>query len=581
MTEIINNSKEIGIIWNSADEILRDIYKRHQYQDVILPFVVLTRIESVLIEKRTEIEAENQKQLSKLSEKDKQRIISEKVLASIGFDNKSTFTLKALAEEKETALKENFRAYINGYTQNIQDILQNFKLTDKIADLSKNKVLYSLVKKYSSLSQDLSPKNLDNLRMGYIFEELIRRFAEASNEEAGEHFTPREIIELMVELTIDDDPIQPGELKRVYDPACGSGGMLTIAKNYIQHKHPKANIVLYGQEINPETYAICASDMLLKGEKPTNIKHGNTLTDDKLLEEKFDYMLSNPPYGKDWKKDKPDVEKDTTGRFNKDMLPRISDGQTLFLQQMLSKMKTPQEGGSTIAIVFNGSPLFTGDAGSGESNFRKHLLENDLVDAIIALPEELFYNTGIATYIWLVRNKKENRRKGKVQLINATTIFKPMKKSLGKKRNYIEPEQIKEIAKIHQEFKENEYCKIFDNTDFGYTRVSLELSELDEKGKPLFETITKKVKGKEVQVKQEIKTKDDEYVPLKDNIEQYLKKEVEKPYKILDQKVGYEINFTQYFYKYNPLRTTEDIAKDITKLEKQSQDLLKELGLLK
>ncbi len=575
----INNSREIAIIWNTADQILRDTYKRHQYQDVILPFVVLTRIESVLLEKRKETENKHQNALKKLPEKERTKIVSEQVRSSLGFDNSSKFTLKSLAAEKETALKENFRAYLNDYTQNIQEILQNFKLHDKISDLAKNKILYPIVKQYSELSDDLSPKKIDNLQMGYVFEELIRRFAEASNEEAGEHFTPREIIELMVELVIDDDQIQPGELKRVYDPACGSGGMLTVAKNYLLKKNPRANIVIYGQEINPETYAICASDMLLKGEKPTNIKHGNTLTEDQLPNEEFDYMLSNPPFGKDWKNDKHKIETDNTGRFNPEILPRVSDGSTLFLMQMLSKMKPPQEGTSSVAIVFNGSPLFTGDACSGESNFRKHLLENDLLETIIALPTELFYNTGITTYIWIARNKKSPKRKGKIQLINAVDFFEKMKKSLGNKRNYITKQQIQKIAQIYTSFTQGEHCKIFDTKDFGYTRITLELTDLDENGKPRMETITKKVKGKEVQVTQPTKIKDEEYVPLKENIAVYLKREVDKPYKILKQDIGYEINFTQYFYKYKPLRPIQEITKEFSELEKKNQAALKELGL--
>jgi len=578
MTEQINISNEVAIIWESADSILRDAYKRHQYQDVILPFVVLRRIESVLLEKREEIAKKHESSLKTLTPKEQARVISAHINTALGFDNTSDFTLQVLAGEKESALRDNFRAYLNGYTQNIQEIMQNFKLQEKIADLDKHKLLYQLVKQYCTL--DLSPKAVSNLKMGYIFEELIRRFAEASNEEAGEHFTPREIIKMMVELVINDDPIKPGELKCIYDPACGTGGMLTEAKNHITEKH-KATIALYGQEINPETYAICASDMLLKGEKSDNIKLGNTLTGDQLPDEKFDYMLSNPPFGKDWKKDKEAIGADNTGRFRAEMLPRVSDGSTLFLMQMLSKMKTPQDGGSSVAIVFNGSPLFTGDAGSGESNFRKYLLENDLLDAIIAMPTELFYNTGIATYVWIVRNKKEARRKDKVQLINAVEFCSKMKKSLGNKRNEITPEHIRKIAEMYRSFAQAEHCKIFDNKDFGYTRVSLELSEFDEKGKPVMEKVVKTVKGKETEIEREKKTKDEEYVPLKQDITAYLKKEVEKPYKILGEDVGYEINFTQYFYKYQPLRPTEEISKEITDLEKQSQQLMRDIGLMR
>ena len=357
--------------------------------------------------------------------------------------------------------------------------------------------------------------------------------------------------------------------------------MLVIGKDYILEKvNPKANVILYGQEKQPETWAIGASDMLLKGENPDNIKYGNTLTNDQFSGETFDYMLSNPPFGVDWKKDQQEINNDNSGRFNKDLLPRVSDGATLFLMHMLSKMKAPQQGGSSIAIVFNGSPLFTGDAGSGESNFRKFVLENDLLEAIIALPKDLFYNTNIATYVWILRNKKRNERKGKVQLINAVDFWEKMRKSLGKKTKYISEDQIKNICSIHDRFKESEHCKIFDTADFGYTKVSLELTDVDEKGNPKKETVMKKVKGQAQEVTQIAKISDNEYVPLKEDIDEYLKREVEKPYRIKDKTVGYEINVTQYFYKYIPLRKQEDVIKEFNDLEKENKALLKGLGLL-
>lgn len=386
----------------------------------------------------------------------------------------------------------------------------------------------------------------------------------------------------MADIVIDGDKIKDGELKTIYDPACGTGGMLVIGKEYIINNiNEKANIVLYGQEKQPETWAIGASDMLLKGENPNNIKYGNTLTNDQLSDEKFDYMLSNPPFGVDWKKDKDDVKKDTS-RFPKDMNPRVSDGATLFLQHMISKMHPPDKGNSSIAIVFNGSPLFTGDAGSGESEFRKYLLENDLLEGIIALPSDLFYNTGIKTYIWIIRNKKSKERQGKVQLVNAVSdvFYEKMKKSLGKKTKYISPTQIKNIVSIYESFKESEHSKIFDNTDFGYTKVNLQLTDVDENGKPKKETIMKKVKGSMQEVTQVLKINDSEYVPLKENIDEYLKREVEKPFIIKDKKIGYEINFTQYFYKYKPLRKQEEVIKEFNELEAENKQLLKELGLL-
>lgn len=468
MRNQINISAEVSFIWQSA-ETLRDTYKPHQYQDIILPFVVLRRIECVLLEERQKVEKQAELALKNLSQSDAKHIISTKVQASIGFDNKSKFTFKLLASEKDTAIKENFKSYINGFTDNIKTILERFGILKELGKLESDKLLYPIIKQYAEL--DLSPTIVSNQKMGYIFEEVIRRFSEQTGEEAGAHFTPREIIELMVDILIDGDKIKDGELKTIYDPACGTDGMLVIGKDYILDKvNPRANVILYGQEKQPETWAIGASDMLLKGENPDNIKYGNTLTNDQFPGETFDYMLSNPPFGVDWKKDKQEIESDTSGRFKNDLLPRVSDGATLFLMHMISKMKAPQLGGSSIAIVFNGSPLFTGDAGSGESNFRKFVLENDLLEAIIALPKDLFYNTNIATYIWILRNKKKTERNGKVQLINAVDFWEKMRKSLGNKTKYISDEQIKKICSIHDSFKKSEHCKIFDTADFGYTK---------------------------------------------------------------------------------------------------------------
>ena len=578
MKNQVNISAEVSFIWKSA-ETLRDTYKPHQYQDIILPFVVLRRIECVLLEERQKVEKQSAHSLKKLSPSDAKHIISTKVQASIGFDNKSKFTFKLLASEKDTAIKENFKNYIQGFTDNIKKILENFGILKELNKLEQDKLLYPLIKQYAEL--DLSPTIVSNQKMGYIFEEVIRRFSEQTGEEAGAHFTPREIIELMVDIIIDGDKIKDGELKTIYDPACGTDGMLVIGKDYILEKvNPKANVILYGQEKQPETWAIGASDMLLKGENPDNIKYGNTLTNDQFSGETFDYMLSNPPFGVDWKKDQQEINNDNSGRFNKDLLPRVSDGATLFLMHMISKMKAPQQGGSSIAIVFNGSPLFTGDAGSGESNFRKFVLENDLLEAIIALPKDLFYNTNIATYVWILRNKKRNERRGKVQLINAVEFWEKMRKSLGKKTKYISEEQIKKICEIHDGFKESEHCKIFDTIDFAYTKVSLELTDVDENEKPKKEIIMKKIKGQTQEVTQIAKITDNEYIPLKEDIDEYLKREVEKPYKIKDKKVGYEINFTQYFYKYEPLRKQEEVIKEFNELEKENKALLKDLGLL-
>jgi len=577
MKEQINISAEVSFIWQSAD-ILRDTYKSHQYQDVILPLVVLRRIECVLLEEKEKIKEKVKDQLNKLPDKDAKKLVDTKILASLKFNNLSNFTFKTLASEKDSNIKENFKSYINGFTDNIKKILENFGILKELSKLEKDKLLYPLIKQYAEL--DLSPKVVSNLKMGYIYEELIRRFSEQTGEEAGEHFTPREIIQLMVKLLIDKHKINDGELKTIYDPACGTGGMLSIGKEFILEEiNSKANVVVFGQEKQPETWAIGASDMLIKGENAGNIHEGNTLTNDQVPNDKFDYMLSNPPFGVDWKKDKQTIEDDTSGRFHKDRLPRVSDGSTLFLQHMLSKMKPVSQGGSSIAIVFNGSPLFTGDAGSGESEFRKYVIENDLLDCIVALPKDLFYNTNIATYIWVVRNVKDKKRKGKVHLINATEFYEKMKKSLGKKTKHIPTQQIQNIYDIYESFTESEHSKIFDNSYFGYTKVNLELTEIDENGKPKNETVMKKIKGVMKEVTQIAKKTDAEYIPLKDNIELYLKKEVELPYIIKSKEIGYEISFTQYFYKYQPLRKAEVVVKEFEDLEKENTSLLKELGL--
>jgi len=576
--EQINISAEVSFIWQSA-EIIRDVYKEHQYQDIILPLVVLRRMECVLLEEKENIQQKSKASLCKLSEKDAKKLIDAKLLATLKFNNLSKFTFKTLASEKDSNIKDNFKDYINGFTDNIKKILENFGILKELAKLEKDKLLYPLIKQYSEL--DLSPKLVSNIKMGYIYEELVRRFSEQTGEEAGAHFTPREIIQLMVRTVIDKHKIKDGELKTLYDPACGTGGMLSVGKDYILNEiNSKANVVVFGQEKQPETWAVGASDMLLKGENANNIHEGNTLTNDQVPKDTFDYMLSNPPFGVDWKKDKQTILDDSSGRFHKDRLPRVSDGSTLFLQHMLSKMKTSSQGGSSIAIVFNGSPLFTGDARSGESEFRKYLLENDLMDCIIALPKDLFYNTGIATYIWIIRNVKDKARKGKVQLINAVDFFEKMKKSLGKKTKYISQEQIQKIYDIYESFKESEHSKIFDNTRFGYTKVNLELTEIDEKGNPIKETVIKKVGGVKKEVTQIAKKNDSEYVPLKEDIEGYLKKEVEWPYTIRSKVIGYEINFTQYFYKYQPLRKPEVVTKEFEDLEKENISLLKEIGFV-
>ena len=456
-------------------------------------------------------------------------------------------------------------------------------------------MLYLVITRFAAAKEKFEVT--EPMEMGYIFEELIRKFAELSNETAGEHFTPREVIRLMVNLLFANDKDilrKEGIVKTLYDPACGTGGMLSIADEYLHTLNPGARLELFGQEINPESYAICKSDMLIKGQNPANIKFGNSFSQDGLEDEKFDYMLSNPPFGVDWKKaqkyikDEYDI-KGFAGRFGAG-LPSISDGSLLFLQHMISKMKRSSTG-SRIAIVFNGSPLFSGGAGSGPSDIRKWIIENDMLEAIIALPDQLFYNTGIATYFWIVTDRKKPERKGKVQLINASgndwedgdknnPFYLKMMRSLGNKRKEIgdgkdgKPDQIKTITEIYEAFEAGPYCKIFDNADFGYQRITVERPKRNEKGE-----IEKDKKGEPIP---DAELRDFENVPLKEDVEAYFKREVlpHVPDAWIDHgktKIGYEINFTKYFYKYKPLRSLEEIRADILALEAETDGMIKEV----
>lgn len=565
----INVSKEVGFIWEIADD-LRGDFKQYEFQDIILPFIVLRRLEIRLEKTREDVrnELSDDHPAKKFNDEEfnTNELIGEIIQGKINYNNTSQYTFKKLVGDDEKNIKENFSSYLDGYSENIKHIFVNFGFYEKVKELAKNKLLLTLIKKFSNPELDfLSPYITSNEKMGYVFEDLIRRFAEQSNETAGEHFTPREVIELMVRLLgIEDFNIKEGKDINIYDPACGTGGMLTMAENYVKDELKLNNSVnLYGQELNPKSYAVCYSDMLLKGENPTNIKEGNTLVDDKLEDYKFDFMLSNPPFGVSWTKYADKIVDKKSKKILMDKfsmgVPRSSEGSLLFLLHMISKLRKPEDGGSGIAIVFSGSPLFSGDAGSGESNIRKYLMENDLVETIVALPTNLFYNTSIGTYVWIIKNNKVGtEREGKVQLINAVDFYEKMKKSLGDKRHYVTQDQMLEISKIHKEFKEGEFSKIFKTTDFGYTKVSLTLDDVDEEGK-------------------KIKVNDAEKIPLNVDKEKYLEKEVELPYKIKKEVIGYEINFTQYFYKYEKLREVSDIAGEIKELEKENLELLKEI----
>jgi type I restriction enzyme M protein len=569
----INVKEYANFIWAVADT-LRGDYKQADYGKIILPLAVLRRMDCVLKDKKEKV----LKTYESLSSKNLQdaEIVLNKV-AGHKFHNHSKYDFDKLISDSSN-IAANLRNYINGFSENAQEILENFDFDKEITKLDKANLLYQIIKQFQEI--DLNPSKVSNLEMGYIFEELIRRFAEASNETAGEHFTPREVIRLMVNLLfINDDAVltKEGIIKSVYDPACGTGGMLSVSQEYLKELNPDARLELFGQEINPESYAICKADMLIKGQNADNIKFGDTLRDDKLKTSRFDYMLSNPPFGVNWRKAEKEVKDEYedlgfAGRFGAG-LPSISDGSMLFLQHMISKMK--QDGkGSRIGIIFNGSPLFTGDAGSGPSNIRKWIIENDMLEAIVALPEQLFYNTGIATYIWIVTNRKETKREGKVQLINAVDMYEKMSSSLGNKRNEISEKHIDEIVKIYGDFKESKKCKIFDNDDFGYRKITVERPLKDEKG-----NIVTDSKGNP---KPDTKLRDTENVPLKEDIYEYFEREVKPhvPDAWIDEdrtKIGYEINMNRYFYEYKPLRSLEEITKDILELEKESKGLLEEI----
>jgi type I restriction enzyme M protein len=492
-------SSEVALIWNTANDVLRDIFQRTEYPDIIYPMVLIRRIEGVLIAKTDELKKKLESQLAKVNSETQTHILNSKVLEAIKFNNTSTHnTLQSLADEGESSIKNNFISYLNGYTDNIKIIIDRSGIRSHINKLAEEKILFTLIKDFAQI--DLSPQKVSNIKMGYVFEELVRKFSEANNAEAGEHYTPREVIDLMTHmLDMDEKAIKDGQLVTIYDPACGSGGMLSAAKEFIEEKiNPNAKVVMYGQEVNDKTWAVAQADLLLKGET-AYITKGDTLYEDGAAGEQFDFMLSNPPYGKSWKKIQKKVMTASNGRFDVGQ-PRSSDGQLLFTLHMISKMKPAELGGSAIAIVHNGSPLFSGDAGSGESEIRRFIIENDWLETIVALPTELFYNTGIATYIWLIRNNKPAKRKGKIQLINAVDFWKPMKRSLGNKRRrihngiegsgdnerYVEAnDQIKQIINIHKSFKEGQYSKIFEVEDFAFRKVYLDLEETDELGNPV------------------------------------------------------------------------------------------------
>ena len=567
-----------SFIWNVCDDVLRGLFKPHEYGDIILPFTVLRRLDCVLEPYKDEIYKVYEEYRDKVD--DPTAIALSKIKTShhikLSFLNRSKFDLKRLKSDPQN-IHINFQNYLDGYSDNVAEILENFQLEKPVQKLNKNNRLFLLIDKFTEI--DLHPDEISNREMGIIFEDLLRRFSEMSNETSGEHYTPRDVVRLVVALVFAEnakDLTGEGKVRSIFDPCCGSGGMLTIGKKYIkQNVNKSIELRLLGQEINPQTYSICRSEMLITGEEANNIRLGSSLSEDRFEGEKFDYMITNPPYGVSWKSEKEFIlneKSNPSGRFSAGT-PKTSDGSLLFLQHMISKMEPK---GGRIGIVFNGSPLFSGDSGRGESEIRKWIIENDWLECIVSLPDQLFFNTGISTYVWLLTNKKSDKRKGKIQLINGSSFFKQMKKSLGDKRKEITEEQKSKLVNSYLDFKESEISKLCPNDFFGYTKVTIEQPQVDEDGN----IITDK-KGK---TKADTKKRDYERIALLDDIDEYFAREV-KPH--LSQawmdktraKVGYKINFAKYFHKYKPLRSVEEITQDLLKLDVEIEKTMQEIFL--
>lgn len=667
-----NFGEKANFIWSVA-ELLRGPYRPNQYKDVMLPMTVLRRLDCVLEPTKQQVLARI-KSLEGSKVKNLEPILNKE--AGQPFHNTSRYTFEKLKGDPNN-IAANLINYIQGFSTRARDIINHFGFEEHIEKIEKADRLYLLVAKFCEI--DLHPEAVSNIEMGYIFEELIRRFNEASNEEAGDHFTPREVIRLMVDLIFitDDDILRtPGIVKTLYDPACGTGGMLSVSEDYVRELNPNATLELFGQDYNDQAYAICGSDMMIKEQSLDNIRFGDSFTDDHHRDKHFDYMLANPPFGVEWKPqaDVIRVEHELQGfggRFGAG-LPRISDGSLLFLMHMISKMKDPAEGGTRLAIVFNGSPLFTGSAGSGESEIRRWIIENDWLEAIVALPNQLFYNTGILTYLWIVTNRKARHRRGKIMLVDGTSFYQKMRKSLGNKRNEIGEQQRERITRLYGDSAMGEHVRVFDNADFGYRRITVErplklnFAVTDERLERVKETkafanlATSKKRKDQWAADQEIaaglsmqeailvalrtlsslvgivKKRDDfttamksafrqadvrvpaalfkaiwqalserdetaevctdtrgnpepdtelrdyENVPLKEDIHTYFDREVRPhvPDAWIDEsktKVGYEINFNRYFYKYEPPRPLEVIEGEIREIEGAIVEMLREI----
>ncbi|MDO6654994.1 class I SAM-dependent DNA methyltransferase [Anaerobacillus sp. 1_MG-2023] len=668
---MVNFQEKVNFLWTIA-EILRGPYKPEDYGKVILPMAVLRRFDNVLEDTKEDV-LKSYEQFKHLPEDARDEILNRK--SNQLFNNTSNYDFNKLLNDSDN-IAENLRDYINGFSKVAREIIEYFDFDKQIEKMDRNDLLYLTVKRFAEV--DLNPNVVSNLEMGYIFEELIRRYSE--HAEAGDHYTPREVVRLMVGLMFNDDDdilTKPGITQTLYDGCAGTGGMGSIAQEYLNELNRSAELEFFAQEINEESFAMCKADTLIKGEEAQNIRFGNTLTRDAFPTEKFDYLISNPPYGVEWKPSEKVVREEhenlgMNGRFGAG-LPRIGDGQLLFLQHLVSKMKPVSDEnpkGSRLAIIMNGSPLFTGDAGSGESEIRRYMFENDLVEGIVAMPTSLFYNTGISTYIWILTNHKTHWRKGKVQLVNAVDYYKKMRKSMGEKRHEISPKQINEIIRIYGDYKESEQVKIFDNEDFGFQKIIVERplklnfkvdNERIERiyDQKAFQNLAKSKKKDEARLKEEeagqkqqkaiiealqsmdnctvyknreiftdilqsklknlgivtkapilkailasLSEKDDtadvclknkkgdpepdsdlrdsENVPLKENKNDYFKREVlpHVPDAWIDEektKIGYEIPFSRHFYKYQELRSSDEIKAEIQALEASIIDKLKKV----
>ena len=576
-----NIQEKANLIWEIATHLV-GLYKPHEYGKVILPMTVLKRFDDALAPTKKNV-LETAEKL-KASNFDGQIFDGALCRASgYSFYNYSKFDFARLLADPDN-LEENFNDYLQGFSDNVKDILANFKFVDEVKNMVKGNVLYVVIQEFNSKKADMSPDKITSADMGYIFEELIRKFSESYNEEAGAHFTSRDIIYLMTELLVapeKDEIIKNGCYKTAYDMTMGTSQMLGCLTERLKDINVDAELTCFGQEFNPETYAIAKADMLIKGGNASGMKYGDTLSEDAYYGYEFDYIISNPPFGIDWKREKDAVEKEARlgydGRFGPG-LPQISDGQLLF---MLNGVKKLKEGSGRMAIIQNGSSLFTGDAGSGPSEIRKYLIKEDLVEAIIQLPTDLFYNTGIATYVWVVSKNKKANRLGKVQLIDASKCFAKRRKNIGNKRVDLDNSCIELIVKAYNEFSNNLYenanlvveSKVFENEFFGYTKVIVETAIADENGKPILK------KGK---MQAEKGKTDTEIIPLKDDIDEYFEKNVlpYNPLAFMDRakdKIGYEVPFTRLFYKFVAPRSSDEIFAEFKTLSIEEEKLMKEI----